>query len=84
MRSIPTALAQSFCARIQVKTYPFNSILTRIEPLPPRRILVSFWRKYRFRNYRVRDSLQHEVRNEESWSLINLFRSGTAYYCSDS
>jgi hypothetical protein len=26
----------------------------------------------RFRNYRVRDSVRNEVRNEESWLVINL------------
>jgi hypothetical protein len=33
-----------------------------------------------FRNYPVRDSVRNEVRNEESWSLINLV-SGDAACC---
>jgi ABC-type uncharacterized transport system substrate-binding protein len=38
----------------------------------------------RFRNYRVRDSLQNEVGNEESYSLINPVHRGTACWWSDS
>jgi hypothetical protein len=47
-----------------------SSISGRISRLSPRRIWFFFCRNIRFRNYRVRDSLQHEVRNEESCRFI--------------
>ena len=65
-----------------------NSILLRINPvtnfsLSPRQILLLFWSNNRFRNFRVRDSLQYEVDHVESWLAINPVCSGAACCCSD-
>ena len=50
---------------------PNRSVESQAESsLFPRRNWFSFAVNNRFRNYRVRDSLQHEVRNEESCRFI--------------
>ena len=53
--SEPTNLTQSFCPRIQVKTYPSNSILSGNWRFPPRRIWFASGANITFLSFLVRD-----------------------------
>jgi hypothetical protein len=62
----------------------YSSILRRISYFSPRRVVAFAAFNNRFRNDGARDSLQHEVRNEEGCGAINPCCSGVACGCGHS